>query len=544
METSERPREVEEAPSVLQSAWRYKWLIAGMALLAAVVGYAWEARQPTLYEGVSRWVLSTPGELPGTPSQFREQPERFLKKQAAVIWSGPVLRRAAELSGRTASLATLSQHIIVEVANDADIVTIRIMDSTPSGAASLANQIGTAYNEVTAEQARQETEQAVKELELASRRLERRLDELDAQLVEAPNDRSVQADQKAIHEQLDANAKQRQSLLSQSGAETSRLRPLGRAPVPGSPVQPTPRRVAAVGLLFGLVGSGALAWWLNSRRRAQRLEQAEWRRRDWSIEGSEWDHEPETADGEVRPGEPTEPVPRPRTAGGWADRAASAGNGSHLGAVVAPLVRRLYAVGRQPPGDVPADHNGDKLRDMFVRLKEEFGAAPLDWYADNLPQTLAEELTMRVSAEFAAILWDNAEGSFEVAGGFGLSAEERGAVVNREHDVLRQALAEGVAIFQDSNSRRPTAAVGLPGSQSVEALVVVPLVAGSSWIGMLLVGRRSAGGHNVAGFSDPEIEHILIYATEIASKLQALLLLYQLQGSLQSLDAFSPERAR
>jgi hypothetical protein len=544
METSERPREFEEAPSVLQSAWRYKWLIAGTALLAALLGYAWEARQPTLYEGVSRWVLSTGSASPGTPSQFREEPERFLNKQAAVIASGPVLRRAAELSDSRTSPESLGGRVIVEVAKNADVITIRVMDSTAEGAASLANQVGTAYNEVTTEQSRTETEQAVKDLDLAARQLERRLDEINAGLVDAPNDPSLRADLKAVQEELDANARRSQSLRSQSGADISRLRLLRWAAVPGSPVQPMPRRVAAVGLLFGLVGSGALAWWLNSRRRAQRLQQAEWRRRDWSIEGSGWDHEPETADGEVRPGEPTEPVPRPRTAGGWADRAASAGNGSHLGAVVAPLVRRLHAVGRQPPGDVPADYSGDKLRDMFVRLKEEFGAAPLDWYADNLPQILAEELTMRVSAEFAAILWDNAEGSFEVAGGFGLSAEERGAVVNRDHDVLRQALSEGVATFQDSSSRRPTAAVGLPGSQSVEALVVVPLMAGSSWIGMLLVGRRSAGGHNVAGFSDPEIEYILIYAMEIASKLQALLLLYQLQGSLQSLDALSPERAR
>jgi transcriptional regulator with GAF, ATPase, and Fis domain len=181
---------------------------------------------------------------------------------------------------------------------------------------------------------------------------------------------------------------------------------------------------------------------------------------------------------------------------------------------------------------------------MFIRLKEKFGAAPLDWYLHNLPQVLAEELTMRVSSEFAAILRDNAEGSFEMAGGFGLTAEEQGAVVSRDHDVLRQALAEGVAIFQDSNSRSPTAAVGLPGSQTVEALVVVPLVEGSTWLGILLVGRRSANGHNDVGFSDQEIEHIIIYAIEVASKLQALLLLSRLQKSLQSLDAFSPERAR
>jgi capsular polysaccharide biosynthesis protein len=544
METSERPREFEEAPSVLQSVWRYKWLIATAALLAAVVGYAWEARQPTLFEGVSRWVLSTPSAPPGTPSQFREEPERFLNKQAAVISSGPVMQRTAELSHREASLPTLGEHFIVEVAKNADIVTIRVMDSTPSGAADLANQVGPAYNEVTAEQSRRQTEQAVEELELAAKRLERRLDKLDADLVAAPNDRSIQAKQRAVQEQIDANARSSQGLLSQSGADISRLQLLRRARVPGSPVQPMPRRVAAVGLLFGLVGSGALAWWLNSRRPAERPERAGRRRRDWRIEGSGWEQEPGTADGRVRSEEPVGPVARPQRAGGWMDRAASAGNGAHLSAVVEPLMRRLYEIGRQPPGDGSAERSGDDLRDMFIRLKEEFGAAPLDWYLNNLPQVLAEELTMRASTEFAAILRDNPEGSFEVAGGFGLTAEEQGAVVSRDHDVVRQALTEGIAIFQDSNSRSPTAAVGLPGSQSVEALVVVPLVEGSSWLGMLLVGRLSANGHNVAGFSDQEIESIIVYAMEIASKLQALLLLCRLQGSLQSLEAFDPERAR
>jgi capsular polysaccharide biosynthesis protein len=543
METSERPREFEEAPSVLQSVWRYKWLIAITALLAAVVGYAWEARQPPLYEGVSRWVLSTPSALPGTPSQFREEPERFLNKQAAVISSGAVMQRAAELSHREASLPTLGAHFYVEVAKNADIVTIRVMDSTPRGAADLANQVGPAYNEVTAEQSRRQTEQAIEALELESKRLESRLDKLDADLVAAPNNRSIQANLRAVQEQLDVNARSSQGLLSQSGADTSRLQLLRRAPVPGSPVQPMPRRVATVGLLFGLVGSGALAWWLNSRRPAERPERAGRRRRDWRIEGSGWDQEPGTADGRVRPEQPVEPVARSQTAGGWMDRMASAGNGAHL-PVVEPLMRRLFEIGRPPPGDGSAERSGHELRDMFIRLKEQFGAAPLDWYVHNLPQVLAEELTMRVSTEFAAILRDNAAGSFEVAGGFGLTAEEQGAVVSREHDVLRQALAEGVAIFQDSNSRSPTAAAGLPGSQSVEALVVVPLVEGSSWLGMLLVGRRSANGHNVAEFSDQEIEHIILYAMEIASKLQALLLLCRLQQSVESLEAFDPERAR
>ena len=43
---------------LLQGVWRYRWLITAAVLLGALLGYGWAARQPTLYEGVSRVVLA------------------------------------------------------------------------------------------------------------------------------------------------------------------------------------------------------------------------------------------------------------------------------------------------------------------------------------------------------------------------------------------------------------------------------------------------------------------------------------------------------
>jgi hypothetical protein len=45
---------------LLQAVWRYKWLIAAAVLLGALLGYGWAARQPTLYEGVSRMAYGLP----------------------------------------------------------------------------------------------------------------------------------------------------------------------------------------------------------------------------------------------------------------------------------------------------------------------------------------------------------------------------------------------------------------------------------------------------------------------------------------------------
>ena len=83
-----------------------------------------------------------------------------------MITSGPVLQHAAELSDTRTSLQSLREHITVKVATNADVITIRVLAPTPRGAASLANQIGTAYNEVAAEQSRKETERVVRELDL------------------------------------------------------------------------------------------------------------------------------------------------------------------------------------------------------------------------------------------------------------------------------------------------------------------------------------------------------------------------------------------
>jgi hypothetical protein len=132
---------------------------------------------------------------------------------------------------------------------------------------------------------------------------------------------------------------------------------------------------------------------------------------------------------------------------------------------------------------------GSDLGALLARVAATLGDEPVDWFLDNLPQRMAEQLTTSVYADVVAILLDRAEGPFEVAGRVGLTAEERGVVVSVDDDILREALSQGASVFPDTDPM--PAEVSLPGSRNAEALVVVPLVEGSSWLGMLLVGRRA-----------------------------------------------------
>jgi hypothetical protein len=69
--------------------------------------------------------------------------------------SVPVLQRAVERSGSRISVATLRQRLQVEVAPDADVLAIRVVDSTARGAAQLADAVAAAYEDVLAQQFRQ-----------------------------------------------------------------------------------------------------------------------------------------------------------------------------------------------------------------------------------------------------------------------------------------------------------------------------------------------------------------------------------------------------
>lgn len=98
---------------LLQAVWRYRWLIAAVVLLGALLGYGWAARQPTPYEGVSRMVCQPNAQCPP------------LRSQAQLLRSPAVLERAVQFRGNRISAETLGQRLQVDVAQDADVVTIR-----------------------------------------------------------------------------------------------------------------------------------------------------------------------------------------------------------------------------------------------------------------------------------------------------------------------------------------------------------------------------------------------------------------------------------
>jgi uncharacterized protein involved in exopolysaccharide biosynthesis len=246
---------------LLGSIWRYKPLIAAAVLLGALLGSGWAARQPTLYEGVTRVFLgagSDPTSLP--PSE----PEGHLRSQAQLMSSSPVLERAVKLAGSRISVETLRHRLQVEVAPDADVLTIRVVDSTAKGAAQLADTVAAAYEAVLAQQ-------IVSQLQTTLRRLQATLTQVDAELADRPDNRALQARRAACAVQIPAV--QRQLREAQARTPTRPSVVWQRAAVPQRPITPGPGRAMAVGMLLGLLASAVLVWWLTRQQTSSSSEQ-------------------------------------------------------------------------------------------------------------------------------------------------------------------------------------------------------------------------------------------------------------------------------
>lgn len=96
--------------------------------------------------------------------------------------SAPVLERAVKGTGNRISAETLGQRLEVDAAKDADVLRIRVVDSTATGAAQLANAVPTAYGQLLGQQSRARSRDLVRQLRNLQSPLTARLAQIEVKL--------------------------------------------------------------------------------------------------------------------------------------------------------------------------------------------------------------------------------------------------------------------------------------------------------------------------------------------------------------------------
>jgi capsular polysaccharide biosynthesis protein len=573
----------DEGPSVLASAWRYKWLLALGMLLGAAAGYMLSAVQPTRYEGVSRVLLPEPMVARESSSQPAVDPNRNLLNQVAIMTSTPVLKRAAARYGNGITVDDVRGRVIVDGSQESDVITIRALDPTAAGAARLADAVMRSYDEVVSDQAQSGTNADIRRIKSQEVQLLSRLNSIVAARTIRPNDPGLQIQFEAISSQLRDVTTQEVQLTTQVRQSVGTVGLREEADVPEEPAQPKPLRTIAAGALFCLIASTALAWWLNSRRGAADAGQPH-------LATGQAGQERESPAGTTAPtsngvrhppgpdrSEPAVTRPSQEEAGHEATfvadepHAARATNGmkgknSFKPKVVSPLVHRpareddvdlsqVQETGPQQrvrrPGveafvkqrhGAPAEDGSrmmltpesvadyEQLTTSIRKVTEALGGERPSLYDQSLPQIEVEEMADRFDLDVVAILLDNGEGLLKVAGGVGLSVVERRATVDYDRDLMTEVFEAGPRLV-DKDDRAQLVKAGIPGSRA-EPLVLVPLVHEQLGFGVLLAGRQAVGDGDQPSLTGQDIEDVIAFTRVTAPSLHAWVLLRQLRAQL------------
>jgi Mrp family chromosome partitioning ATPase len=252
-----------DRPGIVASLLRYRMIVVAATLLGAVAGYGVAQLLPVRYQAEAALILSDPSGpsvLGGGASLSSSDRQVHLAKQVDIMTSSVTLERAVKLLGSRQSLRDIRDELQVQPSADMASISIVATGADPRSVAALANAVGTAYEQVTAERAAQGGKRAIASLEKIRNRLQA---EFDAS-PKSPDGRLTSRQQQLAGRITDLLQRE-QDITTQVEVYASGVELFERAERPDSPTQPKPKLTAALGALLGLLAAGAWAWWAAAR---------------------------------------------------------------------------------------------------------------------------------------------------------------------------------------------------------------------------------------------------------------------------------------
>lgn len=254
-------------PGLWDALSRFRWVILTTAVAAAVLVYGVSLLQSKTYQAESSMLLTDPrtsGVFDNNLTAISDL-SRYVRNQATFAESSAVAARAATILDDTLSLDVISDSVSAVAARDLDLVVIRATHPTPEGAAGLADAVGEAYRQLTAENVQQTAAAVIDELTISKTNLQSRVDVLDAALRDDPENAGLQAERDAAVAQLinlDTRIAQIDVNTALYGSGVQYFEP---AEIPTQPSSPKPLRNAAAAAVLGLLAAGLYAWWRSER---------------------------------------------------------------------------------------------------------------------------------------------------------------------------------------------------------------------------------------------------------------------------------------
>jgi Mrp family chromosome partitioning ATPase/LPS O-antigen subunit length determinant protein (WzzB/FepE family) len=256
-----------DRPGIVASLWRYRLVVVAATVLAAVAGLFGARLLPVQYDATATLILRDPG----TPSFLGGSSQNvdlqvYVAKQADIMTSTAVLTSALRQLNSHQPLADVRKALLVQPSKDLASVSVRASASSADAAVALANAVGQAYSQVTAQHAADDANRAITGIEKLRRQLQAEADALPKTSTGGPTARAQE-----LNGRINDLQQRQQDIMTQAAAYASGVELFDPAERPKAPTNPKPTLDALLGALLGLIGASGWAWWAAAR--FQRAEQ-------------------------------------------------------------------------------------------------------------------------------------------------------------------------------------------------------------------------------------------------------------------------------
>jgi Mrp family chromosome partitioning ATPase len=248
---------------VLPALWAARWTIVLTAVCAGLIGFGVSALQAPTYQATAQLLLADPrnsGVFEDTGVSFLD-PSRYVRNQAELARSGPVMAEASQLVGGRLSPDDLAVRVAVRPSVDLDLLTITASDATGAGAAQIADAVAEAYQVVVREQTQSRAATSGEELEQQRVQLQATIAAAEEQLQADPGNTAVTAERDAAIDQLVSVQNRIDQIAVDASLFGAGVDLVEEADVPTAPASPQPLRNALLAAVLGALAAGGLAWW-------------------------------------------------------------------------------------------------------------------------------------------------------------------------------------------------------------------------------------------------------------------------------------------
>ena len=261
-------------PTLLASMWSRRYLLALSGIIWFGIGFALSSTQAPVYTATASVFLTDPSDANLFGREVAD-PERHIQHEASRMQSRTVFERARKIVDDEVGPDDAASAVDISADTQVGLVSITASAGSPRAAASLANAVVAAYEQISREEGAEVFNTARDVLNEQMTELQEQADDLQGDIGENPDDLAASSTLEAVQAQLAALRSRLSEIATEVAIYGAGVDSVEEARPPVEPSSPKPMRDAVVAAMLGVALASAYAYWRASATTATQADVSE-----------------------------------------------------------------------------------------------------------------------------------------------------------------------------------------------------------------------------------------------------------------------------